>query len=61
VDGHYAIADLPPGDYLVAAVADVDPGEWEDPAFLAQLVQASLKLTVADGEKKVQNLRLGGS
>ena len=28
VDGHYAIADLPPGDYLVAAVADVDPGEW---------------------------------
>jgi hypothetical protein len=61
VDGHYAIADLPPGDYLVAAVADVDPGEWEDPAFLAQLVPASLKLTVADGEKKVQNLRLGGS
>jgi hypothetical protein len=60
VDGHYAIADLPPGDYFLAAIADVDPGEWEDPAFLSQLVPASLKLTIGDGEKKIQNLRLGG-
>ncbi|MEO7189468.1 MAG: hypothetical protein ABI051_00280 [Vicinamibacterales bacterium] len=30
-----------------------------DPAFLDQLAPASLKLTIADGEKKKQDLKLG--
>ena len=36
-DGHFKFPNLPAGDYLIAAVTDVEQGEWYDPAFLAQL------------------------
>jgi hypothetical protein len=58
VDGRYTIAGLPPGDYLLAAVLDIDPNDWNDPAFLEQLVPASIKLAIGEGEKKTQNLRI---
>jgi hypothetical protein len=59
VDGHFAIADLPPGDYLLGAVTDIDPDDWQNPAVLDQLVPASIKVTIGEGEKKVQDLQLG--
>jgi hypothetical protein len=59
-DGHFSFPNLPPGDYFVAAVTDVEQGEWNDPAFLTQLMPASIKLTIAEGEKKVQNITLAG-
>lgn len=59
-NGRYLFANLPAGTYLISAVGDVDPDEWQDPAFLAKLVGASAKVTMADGEKKTLNLRLGG-
>jgi hypothetical protein len=49
---------LPPGDYLMSAVGDVAPGEWFDPAFLETLVSAALPLTLGDGEKKRQDIRI---
>ena len=55
-DGSYAIKRLLPGEYLLAAVGDVEPGEWLDPLFLEHLVKAALPFTLADGEQKVQNL-----
>jgi hypothetical protein len=58
VDGRYAMNGLPPGEYLVAAVLDIDPDDWNDPAFLEQLVPASIKVTLAEGEKKTQHLRI---
>jgi hypothetical protein len=60
-DGHFRAQNLPAGEYLIAAVTDVEQGEWFDPSFLAQLVSASTKLTLAEGEKKVQSLRVGGA
>jgi len=57
-DGHFKLQNLPPGDYYIGAVNDVEQGEWYDPSFLAQLVTASQKLTLGDGEKKVQNLKI---
>jgi hypothetical protein len=38
----------------------VEQGEWYNPAFLAQLVGASTKITLGDGEKKTQSLRIKG-
>ncbi|HSC29544.1 MAG TPA: carboxypeptidase-like regulatory domain-containing protein, partial [Vicinamibacterales bacterium] len=58
-DGRYLIRNLPPGDYRIAAVFDVEPGEWYDPSFLQQLVPTSLGVSLAEGEKKTQHLRLG--
>lgn len=57
-DGSYSIRNLPAGDYLVVALIDVEPGEWMDPAFLQRVAPAGMKLTLADGEKKVQDLQL---
>jgi hypothetical protein len=60
LDGQYVIRGLPPGAYLLAALTDVDTDEWKDPAFLAQLVPASIKLALSESETKTQNLRLTG-
>jgi uncharacterized protein (DUF2141 family) len=54
--GKYIVRNLPAGDYLIAAVVDVEPGEWFDPNYLQQLSGSSLKITVGDGEKKVQDV-----
>ncbi len=59
-DGKYILRDLPPGEYRIAAVTDVDNGEWFEPAFLQQLVAASATLTLTEGEKKSFPLKIGG-
>lgn len=59
-NGHYVFANLPAGDYLISAVVDVDPDDWQDPAFLEKLVGASAKVAIVDGQKKTLDLRLGG-
>lgn len=59
-DGRYTIRNLPAGDYGLAAVTDVEPGEWFDPTFLQQLLGASMRLSLADGEQKTQDVRLSG-
>ena len=60
VAGRYAIADLPPGDYFLAAVTDIDENDWQDPAFLRQLVPASIRIAIAEGATTVQDLMIGG-
>ena len=57
-DGTYKITGLPAGTYYLGAVTDVDSGDLADPSFLEQLAAASLKITLTDGGKVVQNLRL---
>jgi hypothetical protein len=59
-DGKYKVTGLPAGEYFVSAVTAVDRTEAYDPAFLSQLVGASFKITIKDGEKKTQDLKLGG-
>ena len=59
-DGAFSIKGLPPGEYLLAAVTDVDQDEWQAVEFLEKLAAAAIKITVADGEKKIQDLRIGG-
>jgi uncharacterized protein (DUF2141 family) len=59
-DGRFTVTNLPPGEYRIAAVVDVAPNEINDPSFLEQLVPASIKLTLGEGEKKTQDLRISG-
>jgi hypothetical protein len=56
-DGRYAFRSLPAGDYRLIAVEDVEPGQWYDPAFLKELLGASLAVSLAPGEKRTQDLR----
>jgi hypothetical protein len=58
-DGSYAIRSVPAGDYFVTAVEDLEPGERYDPSLLEQLSKSALSITLSEGEKKTQDLRLG--
>jgi hypothetical protein len=60
-DGRFATtatAPLPPGEYLLAAVTDITSGQWFDPEFLKALMPAAVPITLAEGEKKRQDLRI---
>ena len=57
-DGKFTFRGLPPGEYRLTAVTDVEPGEWFNPDFLSQLVNASISVTLIDGEKKTQDIRV---
>ena len=59
-DGKFTLANLPPGDYMMAAVTDLTPNEQNDAAFLETVLPAAFKITLAPGEKKVQDLRISG-
>jgi hypothetical protein len=59
-DGSFRVTGLPPGDYAVAAAEDVEAADLADPAFLSQLLTSAVKFTLAEGEKKRQDLRTGG-
>jgi hypothetical protein len=57
-DGAFSIMDLPAGEYFLAALTDADPRDLQDQAFLEQVVGASVKITVIDGQKVRQDLRI---
>jgi hypothetical protein len=59
-DGAFVIRDLPPGSYLLAALTDVTPSDWNDPNFLRQAAPSGVPVTLGEGERKVQDLRLAG-
>lgn len=59
-DGRYRVAGLPPGEYFVAALADIAEEDYLDASFLEQVAAAAIKITLAEGEKKQLDLRLRG-
>jgi len=59
-DGRYRIVGLPAGEYFVCAVTAVEQNELNDAAFLTQLAASSFKITLRDGQKLAQDLKLGG-
>jgi hypothetical protein len=58
--GMFALRDLPEGDYLIVALDDVEAGQWHRAEFLAELAPYAIKVSLADGEKKVQDIRING-
>jgi uncharacterized protein (DUF2141 family) len=57
-DGRFTFRGLPAGDYRLVAVTDVEPGQWLQADFFKQLVGGSIPVTLAEGEKKAQDLRI---
>jgi hypothetical protein len=60
-DGTFTIKGLPPGEYLLGAVLDLEPGEWNDPSVLEELVKSSAKISLREGETITQNYKVGGA
>jgi hypothetical protein len=57
--GRYMFRSLPPGDYVLAAVTDLEPGRQFDPELLRTLAASSPRVTLGDGAKLTQSLRVG--
>ncbi len=62
-DGRFALggpgpAVLPAGEYYLAAVTDVSRDELYDPAFLQSILPAAIRVTLAPGEKRTQDLAI---
>lgn len=56
VGGQYAVDDLPPGAYFVAAVADL-AAAWADPSYLATLSGTATRVDLGAGETRRADLR----
>ena len=50
--GRFIVTDLSPGDYLVAATADVDDLQWQNAAYLNRFRSAATRVAIGDGETK---------
>ena len=59
-DGAFTVKGLPPGEYFLAALLDLETGEWNDPTLLEQIVKSAVKITLREGETTTQNYRMGG-
>ena len=57
-DGKYVVRGLPAGEYQIAALSDLEPGTQYDPEFLRTLLVASTRVTLGEGAKLTQDLRI---
>ena len=58
-DGRFRVNGLLPGDYYLAVVTAVGQDESADPAFLEAILPSAIKITVAAGEARRQDLKIG--
>lgn len=49
--GTFVVRGLPAGEYLVAAVVDIEDGRWYDPAVLERVRRWATRTTIAEGGK----------
>jgi protocatechuate 3,4-dioxygenase beta subunit len=59
-DGVFSVGELPAGAYLVAAVTDAYPDEWQRADFLGQLASFAVPVTIRAGETVRQDLQIAG-
>jgi carboxypeptidase family protein len=56
--GTYQLSPVPPGEYLIVAVDDVDQGEWFDPSYLDQVRNRATKIRIEEGDDRSQDLKV---
>lgn len=56
-DGRYTLRGMPPHEYLVVAVKDIEPGRFQDPEFLESVRTRAVRVSLNEGESKVQDLK----
>jgi hypothetical protein len=57
-DGRFRFDRIRPGAYRLALAESVEPDEWLDPQFLKRLLPISVPVSVAAGDRTVQDLRV---
>lgn len=56
--GRFTFAWPPAGEYVLTALTDLDPLDLQDPAFLDQVASGGIKVSVPEGQKVTQDLRI---
>ena len=56
----YAMRGLPGGDYLIAAIPDVDLGDFPEPKTLEALARIGNRISLGAGERKSFDLTVKG-
>jgi len=59
-NGSYTFAGLPPGEYYLCALTELDTGLQYEAEYLLPFIPSAIKITLGEGEKKKQDLRIGG-
>ena len=59
-DGAFSVKGVPAGEYYLAALTDLESGEWNDPTLLERLIPSSIRVTLRDSEVTTQDVRIGG-
>jgi hypothetical protein len=57
-DGTYSVGNLLPGEYLLAALTDLDADDLHSGSFLETLSAKALKVTVLEGQRVKHDLRI---
>lgn len=57
--GRFTVRGLPPGEYLLAALTDVDSEDLNTPSFFEQLVGPAVRVSLAEGRTTTQDLKIG--
>ena len=57
-DGRFKVRNLPPGDYLAAAVEYLPQGDWGDPEVLERLKDRATAVTLDEGSSRVVELKI---
>jgi hypothetical protein len=56
-DGRYTLRGLPPEDYFVAVVKEIEPGRLADPEYLESLRDQAVRITIGEAETKALDLK----
>lgn len=57
-DGRFVFSNVLAGEYVLAAVNDLDVLDLLEPTFLEQIAPSGIKIAIGEGETKTQNIRI---